>query len=152
MTDLQVKLFEAILENVELDKDVIDPKITGIAKAARACEEVLEKGNYTFNEYQDAANSTNLDREKTKFNLARLTLGLVGEAGEVSEKIKKLLRGDKLEIDRDAMISELGDVLWYMTAIADLCDIKLEDVARYNVKKLADRAMRGKIRGSGDSR
>ena len=83
------------------------------------------------------------------------TLGLVGEAGEVAEKVKKVIR-DKNGIfdqsDKDALKKELGDVLWYISNICYEFDFSLEEVALLNLKKLEDRALKGKIQGSGDNR
>ena len=83
------------------------------------------------------------------------TLGLVNEAGEVAGKIKKIFRdkdGVILETDREALKSELGDVLWYLTQICTELDLSLEEVAARNITKLFDRLERGVIRGEGDVR
>jgi NTP pyrophosphatase (non-canonical NTP hydrolase) len=77
-------------------------------------------------------------------------LGLAGEAGEVAEKVKKWIRDGNL--DRDAIAKELGDVMWYIAAMATDLDLDLDRIADMNIQKLADREMRGKIRGSGDDR
>ena len=82
-------------------------------------------------------------------------LGLTGEAGEVSDKIKKVLRDDSGELSsakKDSIIKELGDVLWYVATIARYLDTDLEDVATQNVEKLQSRLDRNKISGSGDNR
>lgn len=84
-----------------------------------------------------------------------LVLGLAGESGEVTEKIKKILRdksGVLSDDDRHAIVKELGDVLWYVAAIAHLLGSDLETVAQKNLDKLADRYQRGVIHGSGDDR
>jgi NTP pyrophosphatase (non-canonical NTP hydrolase) len=80
-------------------------------------------------------------------------LGLVGEAGEVANKVKKLARDhlDPASI-KDDIKSELGDVLWYVAAVATEFDIDLDEVGRANLIKLADRKARNVIRGSGDNR
>ena len=83
------------------------------------------------------------------------TLGLTNEAGEVAGKIKKIFRdkgGVIGEAEREALKSELGDVLWYLAQVCTELDISLEDVAEHNLKKLLDRLERGKIGGSGDNR
>lgn len=77
-------------------------------------------------------------------------LGLVGEAGEVSEKIKKWHRDGVL--DPHAVVLELGDVLYYLTRLANAMGVTLQDVQIENVKKLTDRAQRGVLKGSGDDR
>lgn len=82
--------------------------------------------------------------------LAYCALGLTGEAGEYSEKIKKLIRDGKL--DKPLSVKELGDVLWYLTASANELGYSLADVAEVNIVKLADRAERGVIQGNGDVR
>lgn len=80
-------------------------------------------------------------------------LGLVGEAGEIANKVKKISRDD---LDPDSLKqdikAELGDVLWYLAAVATEFDIDLDEVGRSNLVKLADRKARDVIGGSGDNR
>jgi NTP pyrophosphatase (non-canonical NTP hydrolase) len=82
-------------------------------------------------------------------------LGLVGEAGEVAEKYKKVIR-DKEGIigkeDKDLIIKELGDVLWYTAMLAKYLGVSFEDIAIANINKLSSRKERGVQRGSGDNR
>ena len=78
-------------------------------------------------------------------------LGLCGEAGEVAEKAKKQFR-DHNRVTTEAIQLELGDVLFYVTAVANMYGSNLEEIARMNLKKLNDRAERGVIQGSGDDR
>ena len=83
------------------------------------------------------------------------TLGLVGEAGEVAEKVKKVIRDKKGIFDEESKIGikmELGDVLWYLSNLCDEFNFSLEEVALQNLDKLKRRASLGKISGSGDSR
>ena len=83
------------------------------------------------------------------------TLGLVGEAGEVADKVKKILRDKKGVFDKnskDAIKFELGDVLWYISQLASELGYELEEVANTNLQKLNSRKSRGKIQGSGDNR
>ncbi|MBI3162095.1 MAG: nucleoside triphosphate pyrophosphohydrolase family protein [Chloroflexi bacterium] len=83
------------------------------------------------------------------------TLGLVNEAGEVAGKIKKVFRDKNGEINaetREALKSELGDVLWYLAQTCTELDISLDEVAESNIAKLLDRQARGKIQGDGDNR
>lgn len=100
-----------------------------------------------LNEYQQRARATLLP---TSDNLNYLALGLASEAGEFAGKCKKAIRDG--EFDDKAAMKELGDVLWYVAMAAEHLGYKLEDVARVNNLKLADRAARGKIQGNGDER
>jgi len=77
-------------------------------------------------------------------------LGLTGEAGEASEKIKKWHR-DGI-IDYKAVALELGDVLYYLTRLANTVGYTLAEVQEMNVRKLTDRKERGVLKGSGDNR
>src|SRR3954454_2982075 len=88
-------------------------------------------------------------------NLLYPTLGLCGEAGEVAEKIKKMLRDDAgqfTEEHRVAMAKELGDVLWYVAQLATEAGLDLDDVAGANLEKLLSRQQRGVLQGSGHDR
>lgn len=88
-------------------------------------------------------------------NLLYPTLGLCGEAGEVAEKIKKMVRDDGGVLSdqrREALAGELGDVLWYVAQLATEADLDLDAVARDNLAKLRSREQRGALRGSGDER
>jgi NTP pyrophosphatase (non-canonical NTP hydrolase) len=83
------------------------------------------------------------------------TLGLTNEAGEVAGKIKKVFRdkGGEISVEtREALKSELGDVLWYIAQVCTELEIPLEEVAEANLAKLLDRQQRDKIRGDGDNR
>jgi NTP pyrophosphatase (non-canonical NTP hydrolase) len=86
-----------------------------------------------------------------KYALIYPALGINGEAGEIAEKVKKHLRGDK-EINREDLLKEAGDVLWYITSFADDLGYTLQDVAVLNMSKLSDRKERGVLKGSGDNR
>tara|TARA_R110001592_G_scaffold3582_7_gene20643 strand:+ start:614 stop:928 length:315 start_codon:yes stop_codon:yes gene_type:complete len=83
--------------------------------------------------------------------LVENTLGLVGEAGEVAEKIKKLIR-DSTRFTTEDLESELGDVLFYVTALSNHLGSNLNKVMSNNVSKLDDRQERNVLRGSGDNR
>ncbi|MFA5080619.1 MAG: nucleoside triphosphate pyrophosphohydrolase family protein [Candidatus Paceibacterota bacterium] len=108
----------------------------------------------TFQEYQDEARKTaiypNLDS-----NFIYPTLGLVGEAGEVAEKIKKVIRDDNYQISEEKRVElakELGDVLWYIANLSKELGLSLEDVANKNLEKLKSRQQRNELGGSGDNR
>lgn len=107
-----------------------------------------------FSEYQEKSRVTAKYPDAGK-NYIYPTLGLAGEAGEVAEKIKKVIRdhGGEVSDDTRAEIEkELGDVLWYVTQLASELHISMEDVAEGNLKKLYDRMERGVLSGSGDNR
>jgi len=82
--------------------------------------------------------------------LAYTALGLAGESGEYTEKVKKLIRDGKL--DKPLAAKELSDVLWYLTASANELGYTLTDIAEINIVKLTDRAERNVLQGSGDTR
>ena len=82
-------------------------------------------------------------------------LGLVGEAGETADKIKKILRdkdGKIDERDREEVVKELGDVVWYVANIARYLDVPLSEVAEKNIEKLTSRKQRNLLNGEGDNR
>lgn len=83
--------------------------------------------------------------------LVENTLGLVGEAGEVAEKIKKKIR-DNAKVSSEEIMKELGDVLFYTTALANFYAGSLGLVMEFNVHKLDDREKRNKLQGNGDNR
>ena len=88
---------------------------------------------------------------KGKDRLVENTLGLVGEAGEVAEKVKKLIR-DKTKFSDEEVLKVLGDVLFYATALSNIYGKGLHEVMQLNIEKLNDRLNRGKLKGSGDNR
>ena len=103
---------------------------------------------YEFDAYQDFTDSTAIYPPEK--GLEYTALGLASEAGEFAGKVKKMIR-DKT-YDTEAMIAELGDVLWYVARAAAELDVHLSDVAKDNVEKLKSRMERGKLKGSGDKR
>lgn len=107
----------------------------------------------TLNEYQKEAMTTATFGAGEK--LVYPILGLVGEAGELANKYKKVLRDDSGVLSpavREALKAELGDVLWYVAAVAKDLDTSLEIIAEDNIIKLKDRHSRGVVGGSGDNR
>lgn len=104
--------------------------------------------------YQGQARSTAFFPEKLK--LEYLTIALAGEAGEIAEKVKKIIR-DKGSVltdeDKAALALELGDVLWYVAVFAaNICNWPLSEVAAANLRKLESRKERGTLSGSGNER
>ena len=107
-----------------------------------------------FDNYQIEARKTAIYPNKDK-NFIYPTLGLVGESGEVAEKVKKIMRDKNNSFDYESKIAikkELGDVLWYLSNLCDELDFSLNEVAEENLEKLNSRLSRGKISGSGDDR
>lgn len=85
--------------------------------------------------------------------LEYLTLGITSEAGEVADKVKKIIRdGGSLEEKRKDIMGEVGDVLWYVAQIGLVIGFSLEEIAKKNIEKLLDRKERNVISGSGDNR
>lgn len=106
-----------------------------------------------FNEYQKESGKTRVAHSTPP--VLYTTLGLVGEAGEVAEKVKKLYRDDGGTISeerRELLKKELGDVLWYIAQLAHDLDLELEDIATHNLEKLAERQQKNRIHGDGDTR
>jgi NTP pyrophosphatase (non-canonical NTP hydrolase) len=104
-----------------------------------------------LNQYQEAARNTAV--YPTDMGLIYTTLGLVGESGEVAEKVKKMIRdGKTLKECRADLVKELGDVLWYAANVAHELNITLEEVASRNIEKLHSRQSRDKLHGDGDDR
>jgi len=104
-----------------------------------------------LNDYQIQANETAIYPKGLNYPI----LGLAGEAGEICNKYKKIIRdkGGEVDVnDLDQLAKELGDVLWYVAQIASELGTDLETVARVNLMKLGDRKDRGVLGGSGDER
>ena len=101
-----------------------------------------------LNDYQKAASRTAI--YKAEHSILYPALGLAGEAGEVSNKVKKMLRDGNF--DKQGIAAEIGDVLWYLAALSRDLNIDLHDLAMQNLEKLYGRKARGKLSGSGDKR
>ena len=123
----------------------------------------------TFDTYQFISQKSAIyPGQGTFLGLLYVNAKLNGEAGEFSENVGKALRDDNVlsfdgeneafffgEINRgrrEALILELGDVLWYCAAAAKELNISLEDIAIRNLEKLQSRSERNKLQGSGDDR
>jgi len=106
----------------------------------------------TFKEYQYLVGQTAIYPNKGN-NYVYPTLGLGGETGELQEKIKKVLRGDRtLEESKELIKGEAGDVLWYLTQLCTEVGLTLEEVVESNVFKIFDRREREVLKGNGDNR
>lgn len=102
----------------------------------------------TLSSYQKVAASTAI--YPTQHAITYPALGLAGEAGEVANKVKKIIRDGKL--DKSALGAEIGDCLWYIAALCRDLNLDLGDIAKANLEKLQDRKARGTLKGSGDKR
>ena len=86
------------------------------------------------------------------------TLGLAGEAGEVADKVKKIVRdnedphADLSEEKKMELAKEIGDVLWYIATLSHELGFNLNHIATMNINKLLSRKKRNVIKGSGDNR
>ena len=109
----------------------------------------------TFDDYQKEALTTVLSTGDKFKDLLHWVLGINGEAGEVAEKLKKIIR-DKdsvvSEEDKQELAKELGDVLWYLAVFAEDLGVSLDEIAQQNLDKLKSRKERGVLGGSGDNR
>ena len=106
-----------------------------------------------FNDYQQMVEDTALYPEDQE--VIYPALGLNGEAGEVADKIKKVIRdkgGEYSNEDRWEIVKELGDVLWYIVALGKDLGYDLDEIAEANYDKLRSRLDRGVVAGSGDNR
>jgi NTP pyrophosphatase (non-canonical NTP hydrolase) len=101
-----------------------------------------------LNEYEEFTRTTAVYPKKDA--LSYLLFGLCEEVGELHGKVKRLIRDDKF--DAEGFIFELGDVLWYLTRLADETEVGIEEVVRRNVKKLTERKNKDTIKGKGDYR
>jgi len=112
----------------------------------------------TFDDYQVQAISTlTADHAYGDISaeLMAQVLGLVGESGEVAEKVKKLIRDQNGELSNETkieLLKELGDILWYVNAVAHLLGSNIGEVAENNLQKVLSRKVRGVTKGSGDNR
>jgi len=130
----------------------------GSKQIAKTCETNARKElaalidkSLPMNTYQDLAKQTAVYPDIGQ-NLVYTILGLVGESGELAEKMKKAIRDNGGNVDTETMVKELGDVLWYVAMIASELGLTLQEVAQKNVDKLRDRRTRNVLHGSGDNR
>ena len=111
------------------------------------------KYSMDFNSYQRIAKTTAIYPATHK--ILYPALGLAGEAGEVANKVKKLVRDGTSSLPKEwkeQIGSEIGDVLWYCAVLADDLGISLGKIASENETKLQNRKKKGTISGSGDTR
>lgn len=98
-------------------------------------------GSMTLNEYQKLAARTDTPSDKIN-GLRNAAMGMVGEAAETLEHMKKVLDQGH-ELDEAKLIEEAGDTLWYIAKLARICGITLEELAWQNIEKLKKRYPEG---------
>lgn len=120
----------------------------------------------TLLQYHEKAMTTN---KESSDNFTYSLMGLNAEVGEINDKVAKWrrksiadIRDNKLvfttssEVEathlRNELLKEVGDVLWFCAHISRQLGSNLEEVAKMNIEKLRDRAMRNVIIGEGDNR
>lgn len=107
----------------------------------------------TLDEYQQIALETAVYPKE--YNIVYPALGMAGEAGEVADKVKKVIRDNNADFTPtkcEEIAMEIGDVLWYCAVLADRIGYRLDTIARMNNRKLKSRQLRGKLGGNGDNR
>ncbi len=109
-----------------------------------------------LNEYQQkAAESSVYPASGTFGGVLYAVVALTGEAGEIANKTKKIMRDDHGEVGelrRMELAKEMGDVLWYLAALAGELGLTLEEIAQGNLDKVMRRKHQGTIKGDGDER
>lgn len=142
---------QKIVNNLIAENNILR---TELNKALHALARTPVPPGLIFANYQSMASTTAV-YPNIGSNIYYPALGLAGEAGEVCDKISKIMRDHndivsnemKLELEK-----ELGDVLWFLSQLATELGLFLEDIANNNIKKLQSRKERGKLHGSGDNR
>lgn len=109
-----------------------------------------------LDEYQEYALATSIFPTNNNYDIIYPALKLAGEAGEVAEKVGKVIRDLNGNFENHIIIEdlakELGDVLWYVAALADSLGYSLSEIADMNLAKLESRKARNVLTGSGDNR
>jgi NTP pyrophosphatase (non-canonical NTP hydrolase) len=109
----------------------------------------------TFDDYQKKALTTAIKNKDPLMDKTIWAMGVAGEAGEVLEKWKKIVAykgGEITDEDRNELGKELADVMWYIAIFAHELGLSLDDLAKQNLAKLADRKARNVQKGAGDNR
>lgn len=116
---------------------VIEPQKALIKKRLSVIDDELGKrGSMTLAEYQRKADRT-LKKQSKRNAIIDYAFGIVGEAGETVNAVKKFLFHDHDNIDE--IVDELGDVLWYLSALASTIGVSLDEIAKKNNEKLTIR-------------
>lgn len=113
------------------EMDVIDPPIIGRARRGM-----------TFDEYQELAQRTSSDEMTISAGLSMAIMGIAGESGEVADLVKKYLF-HKHPLDREKIVEEAGDLMWYIAELCAVMDVSMDEVATKNIEKLKRRYPNG---------
>jgi NTP pyrophosphatase (non-canonical NTP hydrolase) len=108
-----------------------------------------------LDKYQEKARKTDLHTKVQANELDYYLLGLTSEAGEVAGRMKRVYRDQEGKIsliEKERIKKELGDVLWYLSAICDRFDFSLGEVAELNIKKLSNRMENNSLHGDDPDR
>lgn len=108
-----------------------------------------------FDEYQKLAQQTVINHKDPLMDKTIWVLGIGGESGEIVEKWKKIVAyqdGRLSDETKAELAKEMGDVLWYMAALAESLGLSLQDIAKTNIDKVISRKKRGVTKGKGDNR
>ena len=144
----QTEIFTTGREIITMDEGQLELELGTVTNENHKYKKISD-----LDMYQQVAKTTAIyPREQA---IIYPTLGLTGEAGEVANKVKKIIR-DGSDSKDEKLVSEIkaeiGDCLWYIAVLADDFDIKLSDIASTNIEKLANRKKNNTIHGSGDTR
>lgn len=140
---------EEFLKNKQAVSSEKDLNLKALAERVITLQEEFTIQKSDFEYYQEFVRSMKVYPEKNA--IIYPTLGIVGEGGEIAEKVKKWLRGDR-ELDKFELLKEAGDVMWYITSLVDDLGYTLDDMIRVNMTKLKSRKERGVQKGDGDNR
>jgi NTP pyrophosphatase (non-canonical NTP hydrolase) len=137
---------------------VTDFTMEQVEGALKNYENCIKEENVSFDYYDYRASQTDVGtsaQDNMKPGWLYYVLGILGEAGELSEKVKKLFRdhnGVLTDQYREEILKELGDILWYVSRLAVVLGSSLAKIALMNLFKLKSRKKRNKIHGDGDNR
>ena len=108
-----------------------------------------------FDEYQKQAQKSVINHDDPLMDKTIWVLGIGGEAGQIVEKWKKIVAYENGSLSKESkaeLAKEIGDVLWYLAALADSLGMSLQEIAEANIEKVLSRKKRGVTKGKGDNR
>jgi NTP pyrophosphatase (non-canonical NTP hydrolase) len=137
---------------IDIGPDVIKERRKELGRLVKTMQDKLATD---LDDYQTKAMRTAIFPTGNGMEIIYPTIGLCGEVGEIAEKVKKWIRDDKQKMTeerRQLLKKELGDALWYLSALAFGLGFTLREIAQHNLDKLHDRHKRDAIVGDGDVR